>query len=285
MAAALRRANALLAAQIQAQNADFVRKQYLHSTIKPLGMKMVDSSAKSLEFIIRLRRWKLTMPDHPDNMLMEQLRAKKMSDSMMRGFDRHIATLNDVYPGTFASFIDYIFKKYAPPLSIEFMEAKIKELRIRKGENPIDVYEAYLDGIAIYEECRVLINARMPANDRIPAFSIHAKFVHLRKIFIDNNNIAACKNEHLINKRMRQIFTRAHPNNYATITHVLDDGLKEKIKPICDAANKDLNYITYKSESKIHLFNGNGRKGKGNDAIGDTEFKGNKCTPYDGYVC
>ena len=224
------------------------------------------------------------MPDHPEEMLMEKLR-EKMSDSMQRGFDRHYLALNDVYPGTLASFNDYIFRKYTPPLSIEFMEEKILALRLRKGENPMDVYDAYLDGIDLYEQCRVLINGRMQhAQDHIPAFSIHAKFVHLRKIFIDNNDSATYKNKCLINSRMRKVFTRARPNNYAAIVAVIEDNLKAKIKPICDAANKDLTFISYKSEPKIRLFeNGNLRNGR--DEVKDREFKGDKYTPFDGYVC
>ena len=275
MAAAARRA--LLAAQ-NAQNADFVKQQFRYTSMKSFDAKMVNNASETLEFVIRLRHWRESMPDHTEKMLMEEFRLKKMTTSMQRAFDRQNAVLNIPYPGTFNSFIDYVFKKYAPPLSIEYMEANIKALRVRVGEDPGNVYEAYEDAMDLYEKCRVLINGRMQhANDHIPVFPVQQKFKQLRKLFIDNNN-----HKHLINQRMRKIFVRGHPSNYAAIIAIIDDGLKQKIQPICDANNKDLQFVTYKSESKIMLF---ARNTRGNTRGGrDTTRTGN-AQPYDGYVC
>ena len=107
----------------------------------------------------------------------------------------------------------WLLDRYPPPPMRHEWIIRLKQIRMRKNEDPLLVYQKFNTILEKVDRAIAYLNLDLDedSSKRIPIISDELKHEILSGIFIRNNNQIRCNNEGTINKRTREYIAKVDP--------------------------------------------------------------------------
>lgn len=140
----------------------------------------------------------------------------------------------------------WLLNKYPPPPMKHEWIIKLKQIRMRKNEDPLLVYQKFLAILGKVDQAITYLNADLDeeSSKRIPKISDELKHEILLGIFIRNNNEARCNNMGQINRETRKFVARKDPSAYKDWKPIFV-AMELELIPRCYQTLPEYQYQTY----------------------------------------
>ena len=140
----------------------------------------------------------------------------------------------------------WLLERYPPPPMKHEWIIRLKQIRMRKNEDPLLVYQKFLTILDKVNRAINYLNSDLDENSskRIPKISDELKHEILSGIFIRNNNEMRCNNRGTINKETRKYIAKKDPTCYKDWKPIFLS-MEMELIPRCYQTLAEYQYQTY----------------------------------------